>query len=65
MKLLDTAGKAMNRAGAVLAKAFASKPHRCDPTGFACDCARKAEVNARRSSNGSWLGPRRRGGWLK
>ena len=63
MKLLDTAGKALNRVGAAVAKAVA-KPHRCDPAGFYCDCARKAEIDAGRSSQGAWLGPRRRG-WLR
>lgn len=64
MKLLDTAGKTLKAATAAVVKAVTSEPHRCDPTGFRCDCVRKAEINARRSGQGSWLGPRR-GGWLR
>lgn len=36
--------------------------HRCDPTGFSCDCARKAEINARSSGSG-WIEKRK--GWLR
>lgn len=64
MKLLDTAGKALSRAGAAVARAVTLKPHRCDPAGFYCDCVRKAEINARRGDQDAWLGPRRRG-WLR
>jgi hypothetical protein len=63
VKLLDTAGKKLQQAAAVV-RAVASKPHRCDPTGFRCDCVRKAEINARRSGLGSWLGLRR-ARWLR
>ncbi len=38
--------------------------HICDPTGFRCDCARRAEINSR-SSGGkkNWI-PKRKG-WLR
>lgn len=64
MKLLDTAGKTLKAAAAAVVKAATLVPHRCDPTGFRCDCVWKDEINARRSGYGSWLGPRR-GGWLR
>ena len=63
MKLLETAGKTLQKAAAAVVRAV-TPAHQCDPTGFRCDCARKAEINARRSGLGSWLG-QRRGGWLR
>jgi hypothetical protein len=48
--------------------------HRCDPSGFHCDCARRAEVNAHAAQlrrereralfgRGGWIGPKA-AGWL-
>lgn len=60
MKLLETAGKTIRAAAAaVKAAATTSTSHRCS---FNCDCARKAEVNARGAER--WLGPRR-AGWFR
>jgi len=37
-------------------------PHRCDPTGFSCDCARKAAINSG-GGTGRWIEKRK--GWLR
>jgi len=62
VKLLETAGKTIKTAAAAVVKAVTPKTHRCDPEGFYCDCARKAEIN--KGEGERWLGLRR-GGWLR
>lgn len=60
-KAVDT----VKSAASSVARAVTSKvPHKCDPTGFACDCARRAEINASTdTTKRNWI-PKRKG-WLK
>lgn len=60
MKILDTAGKTLQKAVAAVVKAVTPAPvRRRDP--WYSDDERKAEIN---DGGGRWLGPRR-GGWLR
>ncbi len=45
------------------ATAGGSPPHRCDPEGWHCDCARRAEING--ASPGNWLPKDKARDWLK
>jgi hypothetical protein len=58
-------GKATKAVAAVAAAISPAPPHRCDPEGFRCDCARKAEVNAASSrARSRWI-PRWGRRWLR
>lgn len=52
-------------AGPIVRSVTASVPHRCDPTGWSCDCARRAEINSRSADGKSQWIPKRKGRWLK
>jgi hypothetical protein len=62
-KKLGIVDKVKAVADAVVKAATPKPRHRCDPTGFRCDCQRKRAINTR-SNGGGFLGPRRRN-WLK
>lgn len=60
MKLLETAGKTLQKAAAAVKKAVTPAPARSrDPWYY--DDERRAAIDGR----DRWLGPRRRGGWLR
>jgi hypothetical protein len=65
-KWIDDARQVVQAKAAAVVKAITpTPPHRCDPTGFSCDCARRAFYNSgAHRGGGGWI-PRRPGGWLR